>query len=377
MRGIDISNHNGNIDFVKAKNSGIEMVYIKATEGTTYQDPYRDINYNGATDAGLPTGFYHYLVGSSAPETQAENFYNSIKGKNNTLRPCLDLEATGFNIMDYTLRFISKFTELSGLPIVIYSSPYFINKNLDSRLAIYPLWVAHYDVNTPMSNNVWGDNYVGHQYTDKGTVNGITGYVDLNNFYDGIFVFSNPINPIIPPQTPEQIAIEKGKNYIGSRCKELQQKLIAKGYDCGGYGADGVFGQATYYSLLQFQRDNGLASDGLAGPQTFQKLNSNLKDSVVVALQTQINKQGFGNIAVDGIAGNATISHAPMLKLGASGEITRTMQKLLNRKGNNIGLDGIFGQTTLNAVKAFQKRKGLTADGIVGKQTWAKLLAIP
>ena len=89
--------------------------------------------------------------------------------------------------MDYALRFIKRFEELSNLPIVIYSSPYFINDNLDSRLAKYPLWVAHYGVSIPMSNNVWGTNYVGHQYTETGRVDGINGYCDLDNFYDGIF----------------------------------------------------------------------------------------------------------------------------------------------------------------------------------------------
>lgn len=188
MKGIDISNHNGNIDFNKVKDSGVELVYIKATEGTTYQDPYRDTNYSGATDVGLPVGFYHFLVGSSLPETQAENFYNAIKDKNNSLKPSLDIEVAGFDVMDYALRFISKFSSLTNLPIVIYSSPYFINTNLDDRLASYPLWVAHYGVNSPMSNEVWGTSYIGHQYTSTGNVPGINGNVDLNNFYNEIFV---------------------------------------------------------------------------------------------------------------------------------------------------------------------------------------------
>lgn len=61
--------------------------------------------------------------------------------------------------------------------------------------------------------------------------------------------------------------------YVGNRCKELQEKLISLGYDCGGYGADGKFGKGTYESLIKFQKDNGLKVDGLAGTNTFNKLN--------------------------------------------------------------------------------------------------------
>lgn len=370
MKGIDISNHNGNVDFGKIKSNGVELLYIKATEGTTYQDPYRDINYSGAIRAGLSVGFYHFLVGSSAPETQAENFYIAIKDKNNILKPALDLEATGFNIMDYALRFINKFNTLSDLPLIIYSSPYYINNNLDNRLASYPLWVAHYGVSTPMSNNVWGTNYVGHQYTEKGNIPGINGNVDLNNFFDGIFILGRGG---ASQDVVEETLLEKAKNYIGARTKELQEKLIAKGYECGGYGADGAFGQGTLNSLLQFQRDNGLVADGLAGLETFAKLNSG-GDDVVVKLQSEINSQGFGKIAVDGIAGNETINHSPTLRLGAKGEITKALQILLNRKGYALATDGVFGTSTENAVKSFQKSKGLLIDGIVGANTWRNLL---
>ncbi|MBD7912374.1 GH25 family lysozyme [Clostridium cibarium] len=372
MRGIDVSNHNGNIDFDKVKNSGIELVYIKATEGTTYQDPFREINYNGATSAGLQVGFYHFLVGSSSPETQAENFYNVIKNKNNYLKPCLDLETAGFDVMDYALRFISKFNSLTDLPIAIYSSPYFINNNLDSRLANYPLWVAHYGVTTPTSNNVWGSSYVGHQYTSSGRVDGVNGDCDLNNFYDGILVSSRNNDPSPAAET----MVERGRRFVGSRCKELQEKLIARGYDCGGYGADGIFGEGTLNSLLQFQTDNGLVADGLAGPLTFAKLNSgnSTVDDVVRKLQSEINSQGFGNIAVDGIVGEETLSHVPVIRYGANGEITKCLQILLNRKGYNLAADGVFGDNTLNAVKSFQSKKGLLVDGIVGKNTWSSLL---
>lgn len=191
MKGIDISNHNGNIDFNKVKNEEVEVVYIKATEGTTYKDDYLDKHYKGAKEVGLKTGFYHFLVGSSDPESQAENFYNNIKDKQNDLKPCLDVEVNNFDVMDYALRFIKKFESLSNLPICIYTSPYFANDNLNDSLDKYSCWIAHYGVETPMKTNIWGNSYAGHQYSETGKVNGINTNVDVNNFTNDILVDIN------------------------------------------------------------------------------------------------------------------------------------------------------------------------------------------
>ena len=185
--GIDISNYDGYIDFNAVKSSGVQLVYIKATEGTTYVDPYLQINYNAASAAGLKVGFYHFLVGTSAPETQADNFYNSIKDKKNDLKPMLDLESTGFDVMDYTSRFMAEFKKLSNMDIGIYTYSNFMS-NLDGRLSSYPLWEANYN-NTPFNNlpvnSIWFSR-VGHQYSDTGFVKGINSNVDLDEFTQNI-----------------------------------------------------------------------------------------------------------------------------------------------------------------------------------------------
>lgn len=190
---------------------------------------------------------------------------------------------------------------------------------------------------------------------------------------------------IISTNTPTTDLISKGKEYVGNRCKELQEKLIKLGYNCGGYGADGSFGQGTYNSLIQFQKDYGLVADGLAGTKTFAKLdevlasksisNVNTGDDWIRRLQNECNIQGFSSQKVDGIAGPNTLKGCPMLRKGAQGNITKLIQERLVTLGYNTnGVDGIFGNGTKNAVIAFQKSKGLSADGIVGANTWRKLL---
>lgn len=94
-------------------------------------------------------------------------------------------------------------------------------------------------------------------------------------------------------------------------------------------------------------------------------------------LQTECNTQGFSNQRVDGIPGKNTLAGCPTCRKGARGNITRLIQERLNSLGFNCGkVDGIFGTGTRAAVIAFQKAHGLSADGIVGKNTWRALLGL-
>ena len=94
-------------------------------------------------------------------------------------------------------------------------------------------------------------------------------------------------------------------------------------------------------------------------------------DSWVARLQEECNKQGFSNQKVDGIAGPNTLNGCPMLKQGARGNITKLLQEKLG-----ISADGIFGANTKAAVISYQKANGLSADVIVGPNTWKKLLGL-
>ena len=70
--------------------------------------------------------------------------------------------------------------------------------------------------------------------------------------------------------TVEVKVLRKGSS--GSNVKSLQILLIGRGYSCGGYGADGSFGTATYNAVRAFQKDNRLSVDGVCGPKTWSKL---------------------------------------------------------------------------------------------------------
>lgn len=98
-------------------------------------------------------------------------------------------------------------------------------------------------------------------------------------------------------------------------------------------------------------------------------------DDWVRRLQQECNNQGFSKQTVDGIPGPATLAGCPLMRKGAQGNITKLLQeKLVSLGYSTNGIDGIFGSGTYSAVREFQKTRGLSADGIVGQNTWRKLL---
>ena len=100
------------------------------------------------------------------------------------------------------------------------------------------------------------------------------------------------------------------------------------------------------------------------------------KKALVKKLQSELNKQTGAKLEVDGIFGAKTKKACINVHKGHKGNITKTLQGVLICRGYyHDELDGAFGDATLKAVKSFQRKHGLVADGIAGKNTWAKLFA--
>ena len=113
---------------------------------------------------------------------------------------------------------------------------------------------------------------------------------------------------------------------------------------------DGIFGEKTDKATRLFQRHKGLSADGIIGPKTWRAL---------LARPDPEEKP---------------LPDCPMLRRGSRGATVKSLQELLNRRGETLALDGIFGPKTEAAVKRFQRSAGLTNDGVVGPRTWAALL---
>lgn len=148
----------------------------------------------------------------------------------------------------------------------------------------------------------------------------------------------------------KRMTIHKGDD--GDDVKALQQALIGLGYALPKYGADGEYGAETVTAVKAFQRDHGLAADGICGPLTWTALDA----------------------AVE--AGNGHSGARDTLRKGDKGEAVKALQRALVGLGYDLskyGADGEFGDETLAVVKKFQRNHGLSADGIVGPKTWAAL----
>lgn len=194
IKGINISNNDGNLDLTSAADEGCRFVYLKATEGATFKDSYMDTYYEQCKKLGLKTGAYHYLVKTSSPEEQAQNFYKMISEYDWDLIPMLDVEEYFDGLEDYIKRFKDEFNRLSSLELGIYSYTSFIDEHLndvDSEIYDMPLWEANYN-GEPWSD-VGNNNFtklVGHQYSTekhiKETIGDFGG--DIDEFNDGCMI---------------------------------------------------------------------------------------------------------------------------------------------------------------------------------------------
>lgn len=191
--GIDVSGWQGNINYAEVRNSGIQIVYMKASEGSSFVDPYFNENYENAKANNLKVGFYHYLTARSVEEAinQAKFFVSTISGKVPDCRLAMDFESFGNlnveEINEIGLTFMQTVQNLSGKEMVIYSDTSNASNRFRGELTNYPLWVAQYEVYEPTPNGNWS-TWVGWQYTSTGEVSGISGYVDRDKFTDGILL---------------------------------------------------------------------------------------------------------------------------------------------------------------------------------------------
>ncbi|MDE6334907.1 MAG: hypothetical protein K2L77_09715, partial [Muribaculaceae bacterium] len=95
IRGIDISAHNGPVDFMQVLADSIDFVYIKATEGATWRDALFEQNYRAARDAGLAVGIYHFFRFDVPGWRQSVNIIGAIGNRHLDMPVAIDVEEWG------------------------------------------------------------------------------------------------------------------------------------------------------------------------------------------------------------------------------------------------------------------------------------------
>lgn len=189
--GIDVSRYQGTINWDAVRNDrNVSYVYLKATEGASHVDVRYHYNLNGARQAGLSVGCYHFFSPTTDAETQFKNFTSVVNLDEQDLIPIIDVETVGrSNIKRFRER-LSKFLRLVeqhyGIQPIIYTSVNFYNKYLAGRFSGYKYMIARYgDVEPSLIDDA---EFVMWQFTANGRINGISGAVDRSRFMDGYHI---------------------------------------------------------------------------------------------------------------------------------------------------------------------------------------------
>lgn len=187
VHGIDVSHHQGDIDWNAVKGTEkqdypIRFVFMKATEGGDYKDRRFVENFRKAGEVGLMRGAYHFYNPNTDPIRQADFFISQVKLKKGDLAPVLDIERKPRDKAQLQANlkiFLNRLELHYGVKPIIYTSYKYKTRYLDSpEFDAYPFWIAHYYVDMLSYKGTWQF----WQHTDYGTVPGIDTNVDLNVF---------------------------------------------------------------------------------------------------------------------------------------------------------------------------------------------------
>lgn len=189
--GIDVSNHQGDIDWETVKNSGVEFVFIRIgfghnREAKIMEDEKFRQNLEGARNAGLKVGLYFYSYATEIweAEEQANWIVKTLNGEKIDLPIVFDYETWksfptyNINIVDLN-KVAKRFLDIlhdNGYEGMNYSSKYYLNTIWN--LSEYPTWLAHY-----VSKTNYDKDFKVWQFSNAGEVPGINGFVDLDVLY--------------------------------------------------------------------------------------------------------------------------------------------------------------------------------------------------
>lgn len=264
IKGIDVSVHQGKIDWQMVKEAGTQFAMIRAGYGKNadQKDKYFDANVQGAQAAGLHVGAYHYSYALSVADAKAEaaTFLKWIAPYKLDYPVAFDIEdksqqGLGKQTLTAICKAFCDAAEAAGYYVCIYANPAWLKTYLDApALAQYDLWLAHWTDNPTKaySYGMW-------QYTSDGNVAGINGRVDLNLAYKDYpaIIRANGLNgfgkgtskpapaPVPAPEKKPALALEVGKS-------KVRVRQGAKTYD-GDTLAAHVYN--TVYDVLEIRGD--------------------------------------------------------------------------------------------------------------------------
>lgn len=187
VRGIDVSHHQGRIDWPAVAGQGIAFAYIKATEGTDFRDRRFQENREGAAFDGIAWGAFHFFTFCTPGTEQAGNYLEVLGADRGDLPPAADVEFGGNckrwesieKIRGELRIFLDEVEAVTGRKPVIYATGESYERIVAGNFPDHPLWIREI-IREPGAER-YGEWTV-WQYANRGRLNGIEGPVDLNVF---------------------------------------------------------------------------------------------------------------------------------------------------------------------------------------------------
>lgn len=182
VRGIDISAHNGSVDFDSVAACGYSFIYLKASEGATWRDACFEDNYRAARSAGLAVGAYHFFRFDVAGWKQGVNLLCTLRGADLDLPVAIDIEESGNPARYSSSEIIENLADMINLlnradrPVIIYTNKNGYFRFVRNHFDDVPLWICSF-TDPPIPER---DRWTIWQHSHIGRVPGIAGPVDLN-----------------------------------------------------------------------------------------------------------------------------------------------------------------------------------------------------
>ena len=191
VRGVDVSSYQGSIDWPVLAGQDVDFAYVKATEGSTFVDDTFETNLQGARDAGVLVGAYHFFSFESPGRTQAENVIATVPADRALLPVAIDVEHYGAYVRNppdaATVRaelrvLVATLREHYGVEPVIYATEVAYRRYVAGEFSGSPLWIRAVYLPPRVSD---GRDWAFWQYSHRDRLEGYDGeesFIDMNVF---------------------------------------------------------------------------------------------------------------------------------------------------------------------------------------------------
>jgi lysozyme len=187
-KGVDVSYHNGTINWTSVKNAGYEFAFVRISDGTGFRDPMFATNWAGAHAAGLTRGIYQFFRPNQDVAAQADLVIAAVGTRApGDLPPVIDVEATGnlspASVAAKVRTWVDRVKAATGVDPIVYTGKYFWRDQVGgpTTFANNALWIAQYTSLCPDLTSPW-NTWAFWQYSETGSVPGISGGIDVDRF---------------------------------------------------------------------------------------------------------------------------------------------------------------------------------------------------